>query len=136
VKVEVLENVYFPLGNVIEKGEILKVIETNFLGTPSYKVVEGKFTDCILRINNAVKIDEEIYTEKQWNDMENYYMSELDKVRAAKERAQELVKGLTETLKHKNNQIDTLDSCVNVLAFIVKYSAEAIEKIKNLEKAQ
>lgn len=60
---------------------------------------------------------EKVYTEKQWNDMENYYGARLAKEREQKDRAQQHVINLTESIKKKNDEIEKLNFFLEVSRF-------------------
>lgn len=125
----------------ISKGTILPVRKITFdqhKDLWAYQVIDGPHLGLGIVCNSldttVVELPQEkAYTEKQWNEREDYYIAQLDREREQKKRAQELVNGLTEKLNAKNKQIQVLDSCVNILALVAKQAAVTIEKLRNLE---
>jgi predicted RNase H-like nuclease (RuvC/YqgF family) len=85
-----------------------------------------------------VKIDfiktfpnEKVYTEKEWNDMENYYMALLDKEREQKNRAQQHVINLTESIKKKRAEIEQLEYFITSLTLSLKLSSDYVVKLRS-----
>jgi hypothetical protein len=87
-----------------------------------------------------------VYTENQVKVFENYYIARLKLEREQKERAQALVKELTEKLKDKNNEhikvmknkdeeIEKLNFFVTALTVALTATCEAIQRLKESEKA-
>lgn len=135
MQVEVIKTVSYPLWNKINKGEILNVRDITCLGQPVYQVTEGKFAYCVIPKEYCKEYVEKTYTEKQWNDLENYYLGLLDREREQKERAQKLVKDLTDQINKKNDETERLNFFVNILSGALRFSIKEITKLKELEKA-
>lgn len=50
-----------------------------------YQIIEGKNSGSIIPREYCIELPKEkTYTEKEWNDLENYYLKELDKEREEK----------------------------------------------------
>lgn len=126
-------------GNVLKAGKFFqarKLVEVPFQFNSPFQIIDGEFSGIKVPYENAIEVEnEKTFTEKEWNDMENHYMHEFDKEREQKERAQQLVQELTETIKKKNAEIERLDFCVNVLAGSLQAMTEAFHKLKKWEKA-
>jgi hypothetical protein len=117
----------------IPAGTELSVKPTALLKEPGYKVVEGKYEYCFIQSEFCERIfGEKTFTEKEVKAIENYHLAKFDKERSLKEQAQELVKGLTEKLNHKNDEIKKLNS---YLALSVITLEMATKRLKDLEKA-
>jgi hypothetical protein len=134
------ENISICKGQIFTVRPLLKSTGNLFSGfQQGFQILNDncQFQGEFLPKENCLEITDEItFTQQEVKVIESVHLAKLDIERAAKERAQELVKGLTETLKQKNKQIEMLDSSVNVLAIVLNHASAAIEKIKDLEKAQ
>lgn len=72
----------------IRKGEIYKVriyCDLPFQFNAPYQIIDGAFLGEMIPRKNCIELPKErSYSEKEWNDLENYYMKELDKEREEK----------------------------------------------------
>jgi hypothetical protein len=91
-----------------------------------------------------LRIFKTVYTEQQVNAIENYYLARLKNEQAQKERAQALVKELTDKMNHKNNEqtkkmiekdkeIEKLTFFVAALTVALTTTCEAIQRLKESE---
>lgn len=107
--------------NQIGRGAILPVrkISKDEKDASIYQVIEGPHIGTILNSwsNDFLEMDDEEkkYTEKQWNDLENYYLAKLDKERESKELMQGLLQQSTMTINRKNVEIEKLQEEVKRL---------------------
>ncbi|MDF1511079.1 hydrolytic enzyme [Bacillus phage vB_Bacillus_1020A] len=96
-----------------------------------YQIIEGEHSGAIIPRENAIEIEnEKIYTEKEWNDLENHYLSLLDKESEKAKRAEDLVMELTKKIEPKNKEIEKLTFFVEMLSTALKASCKAIEALK------
>lgn len=122
----------FGVSGKIQVGTLLNV---GNLKNGIYEIVDGEYKGSFVFEKDVEKVVAE-FTFEEVKAIESVHLAKLDIERAAKERAQELVKGLTGTLNQKNHEIETLNFCINILAGSLKASCEAIHKLRDLEKAQ
>lgn len=71
--------------------------------------------------------------EQDWKYIEEYYLARLNGERKQKERAQQLVKELTEKINQKNAETTKLKSLLALAATSLEI---AVERLKELEKAK
>jgi hypothetical protein len=116
---------------VIPSGTILNVSPTK--ENIFYEILDGPYQGHQYWIHHFEKV-ELTYTEKQWNDMENHYMAELDKVRAKYDRAIILLIDITKQAVKKNKEIEKLEFYVSALTIGLTASSEAITIIRNSDK--
>ncbi|PAE21989.1 hypothetical protein CHH80_03585 [Bacillus sp. 7504-2] len=96
-----------------------------------FQIIEGEHSGVIIPRENAIEIEnEKIYTEKEWNDLENHYLSLLDKESEKAKRAEDLVMELTKKIEPKNKEIEKLTFFVEMLSTALKASCKAIEALK------
>lgn len=136
MKIKLKHPVNLLSGTKIQQGIELPVIKTIKLWFEGYEVTEGKYQGPFIHPDNCEVIpDKKTYTEQEWNDMENYYLKQLDKEREQKESANQLVKELTNKINKKNQEIERLDFFTNVLSGSLKAMTEAFHKVKSAEKS-
>jgi hypothetical protein len=88
MKIKIIKDLLKTTGGRIKKGDILKVrifSRVPFEFNAPYQVVEGTYSGIIIPREYCIELPKEkTYTEKEWNDLENHYMKELDKEREEK----------------------------------------------------
>lgn len=109
MKVKMIKD--FKIGSSwVRKNEILKVRllrKVPFDFNPLVQVIEGTYSGGILSREYFIEVPEEkTYTEKEWNDMENYYMDLLEKERQK----------VSELQDAKNNFLNEFESFIKQLA--------------------
>lgn len=68
----------------IKKGSLLEVDQMNSpLGT-AYRIKSGPFTGTLLASVCCTSVEEKTYTEKEWNDLEKYYLGIRDLLKSQK----------------------------------------------------
>lgn len=77
-----------------------------------------------------------VYTEEQVKAIENYHIARLKSERDQKDRAQALVKELTQKLNLKNNEIEKLNSLNELLLLVLEASARAIVESQALKSKE
>jgi hypothetical protein len=97
-----------------------------------YIIKEGFLKGC--RVSKCACDVVTNFSEKEWNDMENHYMSLLDKERAAKDRAIDMVASLGKQIVKKNAEIEKLEFYVSALSIGLSASSEAIKVLREKEK--
>jgi hypothetical protein len=136
MKVKTIKSIEF-LNSIIPKESELTVYPFNVFGQEKklfYQVREGHYKDYVLDANDCELVpSEKSYSEKDWNEMENYYLAEIEKERNAKNRAIGLLAGVTQQLVKKNKEIENLNFYVSALTIGLTASSEAIQVLK--EKA-
>ncbi|MFJ7756293.1 hypothetical protein ACQKGI_20125 [Peribacillus muralis] len=100
---------------LIQKGNVYEVrkLQTQnlFQSTWSYQIISGKYSGVLIHPQNAIELKAlTTYSEKEWNDMENYYMGLLDQEREQKERLIQAVCSLTSSIKNNREVSQKLDS--------------------------
>lgn len=134
-------------GREIQKGIpflVRPIQATNLLGHTVHRFqiidLNSPFSGEFLRAEDCIEcIDlpkQKTYSEKQVNVMKDFHKKELEQAYQQKERAQQLVTNLTESIKKRNAKIESLEYCVNVLAGSLHAMTEAFHKLKALEKFQ
>lgn len=63
-------------------------------------------------------------------NLENYYLARIAKEREEKERAQEMVRELTNQINNKNKEIEKLTFFVECSNLALRASCQAIETLK------
>jgi hypothetical protein len=131
LKVKSKVDLFVGANGIIPKGSVLnvKINENNAF----YTIVDGPYKDNQYWIHHFDEY-ENLYSEKEWNDMENHYMSELDKVQAKYDRAIEMVSSLSIQIVKKNREIEKLDFFVSALTIGLSASSEAIQALREKEK--
>lgn len=130
LKVKNKDDLFFKEDGIIPRGTVLNV--TTEENSPFYRIVDGPYKGGEYWIHHFEKIDK-IHSEKELKDMENYYMSLLDKERAAKNRAIELAANISKQIVDKNKEIEKLNFYISALTIGLSASSEAIQILK--EKA-
>lgn len=120
---------------VIQTGEVLNVRvypDGNLLGfNRPFQVIEGEFSGCVIPLDACIKLEEEkTYTEKQWNDLENYYLAKLDKGREQTAIFQGLARDLTDKVKDKNKEIEKLNFFLEATSTALVAACQSIEILK------
>jgi hypothetical protein len=134
MKVKTIKHALF-LNKIIPKDVELTVKPFHSMGLEFLLVKEGHFKDYIIRASECEVIHpNKTYTEKEWNDMENHYMSLLDKEVAAKDRAVDMVASLGKQMVKKNTEIEKLEFYVSALSIGLSASSEAIKVLREKEK--
>jgi hypothetical protein len=138
VQVKIIRPVNIKNGPIIPLSEVLKVrvFSKQFLDFYApYQVIDGNYIGHFIPRENCIEYEEEkTYNEKQVKVMKDFHKKELEQAYQQKERAQQLVIELTESMKKKNAEINSLEFCVNVLAGSLSAMTEAFHKLKALEK--
>lgn len=139
MRIKMIQSIRSAVGP-IHKGEILTVRpypDGSFIKfNRPYQVIEGHFSGATIPLTHCIVLNEEkTYTEKEWNDMENHYMSELDKETAAKERAVDLVTSLSKQMVRKNDEIEKLKFYLEASGLALEATIASIQKMKEYEKA-
>jgi hypothetical protein len=120
---------------IIPEGIELTVLPLFFLGEEAYKVTEGFYKNYIFKANHCTPInDQKVYTEKEMKAIESVHLAKLDKERAAKDRAIDLVTNMSKQLVKKNAEIEKLEFCVSALSIGLSASSEAIQVLREKEK--
>jgi hypothetical protein len=133
VQVKTIKPVEF-LYHIIPKDVELTVKPFHSMGTDFLLVREGNFKGYVIQAKNCEVIHpHKTYSEKEWNDMENHYMSLLDKEIAAKDRAVDMVASLGKQMVKKNEEIEKLEFYVSALSIGLSASSEAIKVLRNSE---
>lgn len=118
----------------VESGTVLKVraLSDRILDfNPRYQIIEGLLSgefipkECIIRVEEEKK-----FTEKQWNDMENHYMKQLEDEKAKSERLESIISGLTEGLNQDKEEINRLGFYLEATSTAVLRLAETILDLK------
>jgi hypothetical protein len=123
------------LNRIIPKDIELTVKPFISMGQEYLLVKEGNFKDYVLQARDCEIIrPNKTYSEKEWNDMENHYMSLLEKERAAKNRAIDMVASLGKQMVKKNAEIKKLEFYVSALSIGLSASSEAIKVLREKEK--
>jgi hypothetical protein len=112
----------------LSPGLVLEVDEENQF----YVIKDGFLKGGKIHKNTCVP--HKTYSEKEWNDMENHYMSLLDKEIAAVNRAVDMVASLGKQMVKKNAEIEKLEFCVSALSIGLSASGEAIQVLREKEK--
>jgi len=69
--------------NEVYSARIIQRVPIEF--NAPYQIIEGSKSGSIIPREYCIELPKEkTYTEKEWNDLENYYMQELDKEREEK----------------------------------------------------
>jgi hypothetical protein len=77
------------------------------------------------------------FTRSEVVAYEDYMIAKLNKEKSEKERAQNLVKALTEQLKKKNEEIEHQDYFITSLTLSLKLSSDYVMKLrKQLKKSE
>lgn len=126
------------------KGQIFEVrpiLLTKFFGPiqKGYQIINDncQFMGEFLPVEHCLEQPEEqTYTEKEWNDMENYYLSLLDKEREKKKNCHKLIDGLTEQINQKNREIEKQNFFVEALSLSLELGCAEIKKLREQRKAQ
>jgi hypothetical protein len=134
MKVKTMKPIEF-LGHIIPKDFELTVRPFNSMGLDFLLVREGNFKGYVIKARDCEVIHpNKTYSEKEWNDMENLYMSLLEKERAAKDRAVDMVANLGKQMVKKNAEIEKLEFYVSALSIGLSASSEAIKVLREKEK--
>jgi hypothetical protein len=118
---------------IIPKGTVLTVEVCRVGRDEFYRVLDEPYKGHEYW-KHRFEIIEQTYSEKEWNDMENHYMSLLDKEIAAKNRAIEMVASLGKQIVKKNAEIEKLEFYVSALSIGLSASSEAIQVLRGKEK--
>jgi hypothetical protein len=131
LKVKSKVDLFVGASEIIPKGTVLnvKINENNAF----YTIIDGPYKGNQYWIHHFDK-HENLYSEHEWIDMKNQYLTELEKERAAKERAIEMVSSLSTQIVKKNKEIEKLNFFVSALAIGLSASSEAIQAIREKEK--
>ncbi|WP_428909440.1 hypothetical protein [Niallia sp. Krafla_26] len=116
---------------VINKGTVLEVKKSKVCGLDSYKITTGLYQGYYLDPSSCEVVEDVIYTEKEWNDMENYYLAEIDKEKEQTKRAYEIVSNLSYHLKKKHKEIEKLEYYLGALAKGLNVAGEAMREMRN-----
>jgi hypothetical protein len=138
MEVKVIKDINIQNGPIIPKGEICKVrvLVTQFMEfNAPFQVIEGKYSGHMIPRKYAVEhSNEKMFTTDQVKSIENYYKALLDKERAAKDRAIEMVATLGQQIVKKNAEIEKLEFCVSALSIGLSASSEAIAILRETAK--
>lgn len=127
MEVKIIKELKVNKGRLINIGQILPVryfpdgllLSVN----RSYQVIEGEFSGCTIPKEYCIEINQEkTFSEKEWNDMENHYLKQLDYERQKNERLIQAVASLTAAIKNNMEVSQKLD------AFLVTLNARDLEK--------
>lgn len=135
MKVKVIKNVNYGNGVTISQGEILKVRVLNIqnlLGDSwVYQIIEGKHSGDRLSPEFCIEIEEEkLYSEKEWNDLKEHHLVQLNKEREQTATFQVLAREMTEKVKEKNKEIEKLSFILECSKIALQASCGAIETLK------
>jgi hypothetical protein len=134
MKVKTIKNIEF-LDRIIPKDSELTVHPFKSIGKEFYQVKEGYHKDFVVLANDCEPInDGKIYTEKEVKAIEAVHLAKLDKERAAKDRAIEMVASLGKQMVKKNQEIEKLEFCVSALSIGLSASSEAIAILRETAK--
>lgn len=132
MKIKIVKSIQGPKGLFIKAGKMFqarKLMEVPFQFQPPYQIIDGEFSGIKVPYESAIETEDEItYTQKEWNDMENHYMHELDKEQEQKERAQHLVTNLKAIMKRKNIEIEELEFDKFIYSSALKAAIEKIDQ--------
>lgn len=73
---------------------------------------------------------EKVYTEQEWNDMENHYMHQLDIEKARVYRLEQLVSGLTKGIHQNKEENMRLVYFLEVMAEVIEVTSEAFRELR------
>lgn len=113
MKVKLLKDIEFPYlaGKIsILKGNEFLVRDVNIFGKPCYQVTDGKYKSLFIQADACELLDDKMYSEKEWNDMENHYLVLLDKEREKNDRLIQAVSSLTKSIVNNREVSQKLDS--------------------------
>lgn len=116
----------------IPKGTVLKVRSLSrapFELSPKTQIIEGEYSGEFIPREVFIRLPEEkTYTEKEWNDMENYYMELLDIKRERIDRFKRERNLLVETIEKYATQMIVADKVSDMLNDWLNNEYEGDEK--------
>jgi hypothetical protein len=112
----------------LQKGTIFEVrvfSELPLQFNAPFQIIDGDHSGIIIPREYCIEVKDETkaLTESDWKAREDYYLARLNKEKEEKERAQQLIRDLTEQLKLKNKEIGKLEFFLNALRQTVIFFA-------------
>jgi hypothetical protein len=127
MKVKTIADVYSRIG-MIDSGWTFEAESLN-----QFFVIKDGFLKGAAVPKLVCEVVQETYTEKEVKAIEDVHIAKLNKEREQKERAQQLVRELTEQINLKDKKIIKLDFFMNAYMHTLNL---ATQKLKELRKAQ
>lgn len=134
MKIKMLKNHETTDGKLIKQGEVFEARQMrNFFHTetPSFQIIDNELSGEIIPWSLCVMVEEDkIYTEKAFNDMENYYLDLLEKEREKK--TPKTTNDLSKLLNDVNNFIHEKNVLIEQLEMKNKELEEKVKEKANI----
>lgn len=101
---------------------------------PNYQIIEGIKSGTFVPSECFIEIPtEKTYTEKEWNDMENEYLSELEKEQKSNEKLKKVNQCYLDEINKLNEELKVQKKANSIL--LDTFMQKSYESMRILEKA-
>lgn len=135
MKIKLLRNV-----DGLAKNSVLSVRKISATADDvTYQITDGSSAGMILvcDIFDFTEIENEaIYSEKEYNNLKEFYLEELKKEKEQTHLFQSLARDMANKVKEKNKEIERLNFFLESSSIALMASCEALERLKETKQSR